>query len=282
MGSSLYLFRLMGIPVRMHWTFPLSLLMLGGFGPMQWGIFGSLFLTILVHEMGHCLAARSVGGGATQIVLWPLGGIAYTFGNRGNPLHSIWISLAGPLTHIPMAALCAGYLAQHGYVLGWQELNPLAAFDFHGSGLWQLYFYLVFKMQVLLFCFNVLTPAFPMDGGQVLASLFSTVMPLETAAWVMGGLTGASAYVMMSQGFTGIPLFLAYYAVTLVLTPASDWHPLAHFYQRAGVIHGRAAVYVPEGLQLVPCPQCEQKLHPGAEICVHCNTRYPFGQPDAK
>ena len=33
-----------------------------------------LLATILIHELGHCLAARSVGGTAESILLWPLGG----------------------------------------------------------------------------------------------------------------------------------------------------------------------------------------------------------------
>src|SRR5688572_21275959 len=36
-----------------------------------------MFVSILLHEFGHCFAARSVEGDATEVLLWPLGGLAY-------------------------------------------------------------------------------------------------------------------------------------------------------------------------------------------------------------
>ena len=36
-----------------------------------------LFFTVLVHELGHCLACRQIGGEAHSILLWPLGGLAF-------------------------------------------------------------------------------------------------------------------------------------------------------------------------------------------------------------
>ena len=37
----------------------------------------SLFGIVLLHEFGHALACRSVGGRADRILLWPLGGVAF-------------------------------------------------------------------------------------------------------------------------------------------------------------------------------------------------------------
>lgn len=59
-----------------------------------------LFLTVLVHEFGHSLAARSVGGNAHTILLWPLGGLAYCSHDAG-PKADLWVTFAGPLTHVP-------------------------------------------------------------------------------------------------------------------------------------------------------------------------------------
>ena len=42
----------------------------------------ALFAIVMLHEFGHALACRQVGGTANQIVLWPLGGIAYVKGRR--------------------------------------------------------------------------------------------------------------------------------------------------------------------------------------------------------
>ena len=45
-------------------------------------IIGLLFFSILVHEFGHCFAARSVGGEANEVLLWPLGGLAFADAER--------------------------------------------------------------------------------------------------------------------------------------------------------------------------------------------------------
>jgi hypothetical protein len=43
-----------------------------------------LLVTILIHELGHCLAARFVGSEAHEILLWPLGGLAF-IGHTAGP-----------------------------------------------------------------------------------------------------------------------------------------------------------------------------------------------------
>jgi Zn-dependent protease len=63
-----------------------------------------LLVTVLIHELGHCLAARSVGGTAESILLWPLGGLAF-ISHNASPKKDIWVAAAGPLTHVPMIIL---------------------------------------------------------------------------------------------------------------------------------------------------------------------------------
>ena len=80
------------------------------------------------------------------------------------------------------------------------------------------------------------------------------------------------------------PFLALYLAMQLpaLLSPVSDFHPLAHFYNRPGVIEGRSPVFVAQGLELRPCPRCQEKLHPESELCVNCGEHYPhypFGKP---
>ena len=37
-----------------------------------------LWWTVLIHELGHCLAGYLVGGESEKVLLWPLGGLAFT------------------------------------------------------------------------------------------------------------------------------------------------------------------------------------------------------------
>lgn len=269
-----------GIQIRLHWSFLLAAvwwLQNEGLDPKSLILLGALFVTVLIHELGHCFAARSVGGSAIAIVLWPLGGMAYTQANRGNVLHSIWISLAGPLTHVPIALACAASLWLKGYPLQVADFWPLS----HASAPLDptaVILFLVFKMQILLFCLNVFIPAFPLDGGQVLASLLSLITPLNTCILIMTAITAGAAFLLYSWDEPMLAAFIGLQILSL-LKPVSDFHPLARFYNRPGVIHGRSATFVAPETELKPCADCQQKLHPQSELCAYCGKQYPFGAP---
>src|ERR1051325_5477832 len=82
--GSIRLFRLAGIEVFLNWTWLLGAIYFlqyqrREFSSLIWvGLeYLSLFAIVLMHEFGHALACRSVGGRANEIILWPLGGVAY-------------------------------------------------------------------------------------------------------------------------------------------------------------------------------------------------------------
>jgi Zn-dependent protease len=100
-----------GISLYIHYTWPIFLL-ISYFSPLYISslyalysfILGGpiLFLTVLIHELGHCLMAIRLNGDVNLILLWPLGGVAYiSFFGNANPKADILIAIAGPLTHIP-------------------------------------------------------------------------------------------------------------------------------------------------------------------------------------
>ena len=76
----------------------------------------ALFGIVLLHEFGHALACRQVGGTADRIMLWPLGGVAYV-NPPSRPGATLWSLAAGPLVNV--AAIRNGYvhLLQPFYVL---------------------------------------------------------------------------------------------------------------------------------------------------------------------
>ena len=76
----------------------------------------SLWITVLFHELGHCFAGYLVGGHTDKVLLWPLGGLAFTQpppslnnadGDVQKRKNQIIISFGGPLTHIPWMILYA-------------------------------------------------------------------------------------------------------------------------------------------------------------------------------
>jgi len=81
--GSIRLFRLAGIDLFLHWSWFLVAMYeingrKGNYSSVTWNVleYLALFLIVMMHEFGHALACRQVGGSADQIVLWPLGGVA--------------------------------------------------------------------------------------------------------------------------------------------------------------------------------------------------------------
>ncbi len=152
----------------MHWSWFLVAIfqiqyrmnMIEGYNSLVWCAYEylALFGIVLLHEFGHSLACRSVGGRADQIVLWPLGGVAYV-DPPPRPGANLWSIAAGPLVNLMLLPIfTVAVLMARGLDL--PTTNP---------NLFHLLVSLWF-MDVALFCFNML-PIYPLDGGQILRSL---------------------------------------------------------------------------------------------------------------
>jgi Zn-dependent protease len=160
-----------GIPIRVHPTFFLILALqafmgLGSAGGVGFAycliIYGPvLFSTILIHELGHSLMTQRLGGSVDQILLWPLGGLAFC-GGTSNPREDLKVAIAGPATHFPQLLFWMIMMAMGGSV----SLGAGLA-----DGFWSAVCSSAMRMQIALFCFNLLLPAYPLDGGRVLAAL---------------------------------------------------------------------------------------------------------------
>src|SRR3954469_2617283 len=106
MGGTIRLFKFRGIQVYLHFSwFLIAAYQLTQLKAMYrspiWAIaeYLSLFAIVLLHEFGHALACRQTGGEANQIVLWPLGGIAFVNPPR-RPGAMLWSIAAGPLVNV--------------------------------------------------------------------------------------------------------------------------------------------------------------------------------------
>jgi Zn-dependent protease len=164
-NGAIRLFRAGGIDVFLHWSwFFVALLELQWrarqYGSPLWNVaeYLALFGIVTMHEFGHALACRSVGGRADRIVLWPLGGVAYVDPPQ-RPGATLWSIAAGPLVNVALLPVLFGvYFA--GGAAGWAESAP----DLLGL------VRVVGLTNVVVLVFNVL-PVYPLDGGQMLRSL---------------------------------------------------------------------------------------------------------------
>src|SRR4029079_19797535 len=106
--GSVRLFRFSGIDVFLHWSwFVVAVYEIqqraGRYSSIKWNIieYLGLFLIVLLHEFGHALACRQVGGSANRIVLWRLGGVAYV-DPPPRAGATLWSIAAGQLVNVAL------------------------------------------------------------------------------------------------------------------------------------------------------------------------------------
>jgi stage IV sporulation protein FB len=136
-------------------------------------IFGLLFLSVLIHEFGHVFAARWSGGEGEDILLWPLGGLAYV--RPANTTASELLTHgAGPLTNAILCGASLGGLAAYGRPIesGIFSLLTLPAVAWQ-SEIGADVLVLAASLNFKLLCVNLL-PALPLDGGQMAFSIART------------------------------------------------------------------------------------------------------------
>ncbi len=170
--------RLFGIEIRIHWTFAFLLVFLlftevatqdATADLRVLGLFGIVFGSVVLHELGHALVARGSGIPAKGIILLPIGGITILDEAHAIPdpidgwKRDIRIAAAGPLVNLFIAGLSALVLlaVMPGFSL---TARPLL----HSSALLRS----IVWSNLYLGLFNLL-PAYPMDGGRVLRAFFS-------------------------------------------------------------------------------------------------------------
>jgi Zn-dependent protease len=257
--GSIHLFRFSGIDVFLHWSWFLVALYeiqdrSHSYSSITWNIleYVALFLIVMLHEFGHSLACRQVGGRANQIVLWPLGGVAYV-DPPPRPGATLWSIAAGPLVNVALFPILGGTLVL-AHAQGLPQALPNVSVLLTN----------VFWINLGLLVFNIL-PIYPLDGGQILRSLLW--FPLGRAR---------SLQVATILGFIGVAGFIG-----LALWMQSIWYgALAAFMLLncwGGLKHAQELLRIaklPRRQEFV-CPNC--KTSPPAAALWRCgNCGKPF------
>jgi Zn-dependent protease len=158
-----------GIPVKIHFTFPLILI---AFGLEAWlrgtwydglravVLIMAVFVCVVLHEFGHSLQVKRYGIRVRDIVLLPIGGMARAERIPENPWQEIVVAISGPLVNFALASLF--------YAVIWLDRGTIALGESFVSDL--------LVINLVLGTFN-LVPAFPMDGGRILRGLLAMRFP---------------------------------------------------------------------------------------------------------
>lgn len=131
-----------------------------------------LFVSVLIHEIGHSVVAQRFGLSVPRITLFVFGGVSQIAEEPPSATAEFWISVVGPLVSFALAAL-------------FWELEPLVAFS---EPLFALTKYLAW-INLILAAFNLI-PGFPLDGGRVLRAIVWRATGRYQRATAIAAITG--------------------------------------------------------------------------------------------
>ena len=184
-----------GIRLRVHWSWvAVMLLVIAALNQLYAGAAGErgawplaitagllLFVSVLLHELGHALVARSYGLTVGGITLFALGGATEIVETGSDPIRDLLIAVVGPLVSL-LLAFVGGLAWWHA------EPGPLALLAMHLA-----------LTNAAMAIFNLM-PGYPLDGGRVLWAAASFLTGDEIAAARATSLVGRAFGWMLIAG----------------------------------------------------------------------------------
>jgi Zn-dependent protease len=232
MDSSLEVGRVMGIPVRLHWTFIFIIIFVAwdfaslyqvaggviyGFGGVEpvllrW-LYSLLFALVLfacvaLHELGHSYVARKRGINIKSITLYFFGGVAAMEAIPRNPRLELQMAFAGPGAS---GVLGLVFLFLGGQAEALAGTGHPVTILLSNLGL----------MNLMLMAFNLL-PAFPMDGGRLLRAWFAFHMPYVRATRRASDIGKLFATLMFLLGLSTLNFMLLFVAFFVYVSASEE------------------------------------------------------------
>ncbi len=270
--GSFRLFKLFGIEVYLHWSWFLVLIYQsqvrkGVYSSILWNVLEcvALFLIVLIHEFGHALACRSVGGQANFIALWPFGGVAYVSPPQ-RPGAQLWSIVAGPLVNVVLIPILTGlwFIARSAGLSG-------DAYTFIET---------IWVINLFLLIFNML-PIYPLDGGQILRSLLWFVLGrarslmVATVIGFVGALGLVALAIWWQSAWLGALCVLNFMNCYQGFNHARQLLRIAKAPKREGYRCPNCKAAPPQG-DFWTCGKCRKTFDPFDShlMCPHCQTQY--------
>lgn len=211
MKLSLFLGRISGIKIFIHWTF---ILLIGWIAFMDfsqgkninetiWTVtfYLTLFLCVFLHELGHALAAKKYHINTKDITILPIGGLARLERIPEIPRQELWVAVAGPLVNVAIAVIL--YLP---VVLGLSDSQEYSIVSVTRDN----FISMVLYANIILVLFNLI-PAFPMDGGRILRALLAMKMNRAKATKIATGIGQ-----VLAVGFVLLGIFNGNFMLTII------------------------------------------------------------------
>jgi stage IV sporulation protein FB len=223
--GSVPMFTVFGIRVRMHASMILLIVLELALSQTTYGMglknaitaMIILYISVLLHEFGHCFGARYVGGDAEEILMWPLGGLA-----MANPPHRPWASFfttaAGPAVNVLICLITGAAIGLINH-----SVSALPWFPVRHTLVWYVqynstyYLWWIFTVNYGLLIFNLLLLFYPFDGGRMVQELLWVKLGYYRSMMIATTIGMPAAILVAGFG-------IAIWSLFLILTGAFGFH----------------------------------------------------------
>ena len=220
MSWSITIARVAGSEIRIHLTF---LILLAWIGISAYAAGGTaaavdsvlfiiaVFACVVLHELGHAVAALRYGITTPDITLLPIGGLARLSRMPEKPGEEIVIALAGPAVNVVIALVIVLFMGV--------SFDPaaLTAIDSTEPG----FFTRLAAVNIFLVVFNLI-PAFPMDGGRVLRAILAHFMGRRRATSIAAMIGQGVAFLFGFLGLISGNAILVFIAIFVYLAASAE------------------------------------------------------------
>lgn len=202
LGKSFKIFTLFDIPVYFHSSFLLMMVLIVLINPQLSILFISAFAFVLMHEFGHCIAAKWCNMYVESITMLPIGGLAMIADLTKDPKKELLVSFAGPFINAALVSFFSLPLLVMSSLPMWMASTLI---------LW-------WWVNVILFTFNML-PVFPMDGGRIFRAVLCLYWgDFVKATKIAAGIGKVLASIMVMLGiYMFYPMWIALGIVIIIL-----------------------------------------------------------------
>ncbi|HEX8041915.1 MAG TPA: site-2 protease family protein [Chryseosolibacter sp.] len=201
MKYSLYLGKISGIRISVHWTF-LILIFWIVFSNVRAGLSSdeivwsvvfvlTIFACVILHELGHALTAQRFRIKTREIIILPIGGLAQFESIPEKPKEELLVALAGPAVNVLIAALLFPFVSLRRDLQELETLSRIGPSNFLMT---------LMNINLWLAVFNLI-PAFPMDGGRVLRAVLAFRMSHARATAIAAAIGQVLAMAFVFVGF---------------------------------------------------------------------------------
>src|SRR5271170_4388276 len=176
-----------------------------------------LYFSVLLHEFGHCFGARYVGGDADEILMWPLGGLAFANPPK-RPWPSFFTTAAGPAVNLLLCLLTGAAIALLNHsasAIPWFPVRHQLQWYVHYDATYYLWW--IFVVNYALLVFNLLLLFYPFDGGRMVQELLWVKIGYYRSMLIATAIGMPAAIVVAGVG-------VATWSLMLILLGAFGFH----------------------------------------------------------